>query len=220
MTERAPIENREAWAGLYSLLAECLKQPDEQFVAQVADGTLESELRERLASLELDGAVGVDPTPPETEDAPGLNRQYLGVFEAFETPAAPPAESPYKEWYADYDGGLLGGPAAVEMQQRYDAMGVTPPEQYPADHVALLLEYASLLLEASHDEEFRAFVDEHLDWVPALRRATERAAAEAPFYEWVVGVLDAVLGAHRERIGLPDPSAQAIDEMVGRLGGE
>jgi TorA maturation chaperone TorD len=215
MTDAAR-QNADEWAGLYTLLAECFKHPDEQFVADVKQGALEGELREHVDAL---GLEDVDVVPPVI-DEDSLNEEYLSMFEAMQTPFAVPAESPYKEWYGDRDGGLLGGPAATEMERRYDALGVEPPNEYPEDHVALLLEYASILLEAGEREEYETFLAEHFDWIPAFRRAAEQASADSAFYRWAAGALDDVVRAARTVHDVEEPADETVAEMVGRIGSE
>ncbi len=215
MTDAAP-ESADEWADLYSLLAECFKHPDDQFVRDVQSGLLEDELGEYVDALSLSA---VDVVPPDVDEG-RINEEYLAMFEAYETPYAVPAESPYEEWYGDYDGGLLGGPAATEMERRYEALGVEPPNEYPADHVALLLEYAALLLEHGQHDEYVQFLDEHFDWIPAFGRAAESAAAESAFYRWAVRVLVDAVHEARERSGVPHPDEETVEEMVRRTGSE
>ncbi|MFC7045014.1 molecular chaperone TorD family protein [Halobacteriaceae archaeon GCM10025711] len=117
------------------------------------------------------------------------------------------------------DGGLLGGPSAVDMRRRYAALGATPPSAYPADHVALLLEYASVLLEHGEREAYAAFVADHLDWLPAFRAQVDRAAADAAFYRWAVALVDDVVAAVRDRLDIPHPDAATTETMVDRLSG-
>ncbi|MFC7045563.1 molecular chaperone [Halobacteriaceae archaeon GCM10025711] len=195
-THRDPVcldEAADTWADLYSLLAECLKEPTTEFVEEAGSGLLASELDLYAERLDLQLA---DTEPPEPEACSRLTREYLALFEGMETPFAPPVESPYEEWYEGAGRtGLLGGPAAADMEQRYERLGVVPSMQYPADHLALLLEYGALLLDAGATDEFDAFATEHFDWVPAFRERVDDAAADAPFYRWVVAVVDDVVSA-------------------------
>lgn len=200
-------------ADRYSLLSECLKHPTDRFIQQVGDGTLEIELRAHADTFE-DGDRIATVADARTDD---LRTQYRSLFEAFKQPYAPPAESPYKNWYGDRDGGLMGGPSATDMQRRYAAIDATPPESYPADHIALLLEYASLLLESDAIEEYEAFLVQHFDWIPAFRRLTDRAAADAPFYRAIVELTEAVVSVERDRHGIDDPTAETIEAMVDRV---
>ena len=205
----------DRWASLHTLLAECLKEPTEEFVEEVQAGVLEAELSAHADALELPVS---EPTPPTPSDRATLQRQYLSLFEAMRQPFAPPAESPYKPWYGDR-GGLMGGPAATEMENRYDAVDASPPPGYPADHIALLLEYGALLLDSGAIDEYRAFLESHLDWVAAFARQIDAAATESQFYEWSVDRLQELLAELRTRLGVSPPAESAIDAMVERVHG-
>ncbi|AKH97770.1 TorD/DmsD family molecular chaperone [Halanaeroarchaeum sulfurireducens] len=200
---------------LYSLLSECLKHPSDRFIEQVSRGGLEADLRSLTSNGVRDG---VESIPIPDGDDPGLRAQYRSAFEGYRDQFAPPAESPYKEWYGDRDGGLMGGPPASAMERRYDALDVDIPASYPPDHVALELEYASLLLEAGDEEAFAAFLPQHLDWIPAFRRLTSRTA-DAPFYQWVVDLMAGVVVADRDRYDVDPPSNETVNAMVARVNG-
>ena len=202
---------------LYGLLSECFKHPDDRFLADARDGTLEAELRPLLETLDVAYEVGVDETLVP-ESAATFDNEYISLFEAFEEPYAPVVESPYKAWH-DGPGadGLLNGPPAADMRERYAALDAERPDAYQPDHLALLLEYAALLAEEGTAEQHRQFLASHLDWIPALVRLVEEAAAEAPFHRRYVAVTDAALDAVRDEIGVPAPSDDAIEEMIARV---
>ena len=204
----------ERWAAVHTLLAECFKEPSATFVEEVQAGALGDELSDHAMALDLELS---EPTPPHPDDRGSVQDAYLSLFEAKRQPYAPPAESPYKEWHGDREGGLLGGPSARDMERRYEALEATPPEGYPVDHVALLLEYGALLLEAGSIDAYRDFLGDHLDWIPAFRAQVEAAAAEAPFYRWAVTTLDEVLTELRSRVGVLEPTPETGADMVGRL---
>lgn len=204
-------------AQLYSLLSECLKHPDEALHDDIEAGRFDTEREQLTSGLEID----VDAVPsadqlPESRAA--LDNQYIALFEAFEKPYAPAVESPYKEWHegAGSDG-LLGGPPADDMSRKYAALGVSHPAAYQPDHLALLLEYASLLVENDDRDAYATFVDEHLDWLPAFRRLVEDAAADAPFYRRTVALVCEIVGTERERLGIEDPEPDAIETMIDRV---
>ncbi len=154
---------------------------------------------------------------PDPGDRASLQHAYLSLFEAMKQPFAPPVESPYKLWYGDRDGGLMDGPAATEMERRYETIDASPPPAYPADHIALLLEYGGLLLEAGAVEAYRSFLEEHLDWIGALAELVDAAAEDAVFYAFVIAVLDAVLAELRSQLEVTPPSAAEVEAMVERV---
>ena len=215
-SDGATLTPHPEWRALHTLLADCFKEPTDGFVEEVQAGHLESELEDHAAALSLDLE---NVSPPAPADRGELQRSYLSVFEAMEEPFAPPVESPYKPWYGDRDGGLMGGPSATDMQRRYEAGAASPPPAYPPDHVALLLAYGALLLEAEADDQYREFVADHLDWIEALGVLVDQAAATAPFYRWAVDVLEAITRDIRDRVGIEGPSQSQIDSMVERVDG-
>lgn len=205
------LENAAEWADLQALLSNCLKHPDEQLAAAIADGSLEADL------VELAETVGVDrPGPvPEAVDR-DLTEDYEALFGALREPFAPPAASPYKEWYQNRDGGLMDGPPAARMEERLDALDASIPDAYPPDHVALQLEYASLLAETGSIEDLAAFVESELDWIDAFARTVKDAAADAPFHRYCVRVLATAVRDLRDELGISGPADAEIDRMTDR----
>lgn len=195
------------WADALVVLSNCLQHPDPELRAAVGNGS--NELMEPLSR------VGIDVDEPPSVSTRDLTEDYESLFGAFRTPFAPPAASPYKEWYGDRSG-LMGGPPASAMEQRYAVLEVEVPDAFPADHVALQLEYASLLVEADAWDELGTFVEAELDWVDGFAQLVTEAAAEAPFYRWCVTQLVAVVEALREELDVSGPSATEVETMANR----
>jgi TorA maturation chaperone TorD len=191
--------DRQRLADLQTLLSQCFQHPDADFVEAVQTGQLEATFEERLGSFETD----LEPRPPDAPE--GFREAYMRTFEGYDGGYAPPVESVYEEWWDGTERELLSGPAARDMRRRYAGHEIETPSAYPADHVSLLLEYGSLLLEAGAVEEYLVFHDEHFDWIPAFR---ERVAAtcDVPFYSWAVETLEAVLELSRTELQSHDLS--------------
>jgi TorA maturation chaperone TorD len=207
-------------ASLYSLLSECVKHPGETFYEDVAAGRFDAE-RDRLTSaLDFDLPADLPSTDVLPDSRAAFDNEYISLFEAFESPYAPPVESPYKEWHpgAGADG-LLDGPPADDMRQRYAALDAAPPAAYQPDHLALLLEYASLLVEGGDEQAYAAFVREHFDWLPAFRRLVADAAADAPFHRRSVAMICTVVAAERARLDVPEPDPATVESMIDRVEG-
>ncbi|WP_229114431.1 molecular chaperone TorD family protein [Halapricum desulfuricans] len=213
--DRPVLERSQSWRDLHVLLANALRHPDEQFSDAIETGEFEAQLRSLVSTLDVDLAISLS---PPLEESSGLTAAYIDLFEGRRQPYAPPAESPYRAWYDRDEGGLMNGPAAAEMRQRYRAIDATVPDAYAADHVALLLEYESLLLEAGDHDAYRSFARSHFEWLPALRRATDAAAAEAPVYRWLVVLLDELFVVLRDRLELSEPTTADVERMLGRIG--
>ncbi len=175
----------ETLAELHALLARCFEHPGEETSAAIRSGAIAEAIGERAT------AVGVDVTQPSPPARP--REAYLRTFEGFEGGAyAPPAESVYEPWWDGTDRGILSGPPAHDMERRYEAIDIETPDAYPADHVALELEYASLLLEHGADEEYVDFVEAHFGWLPALRERVERTS-DVAFHRWAVRTLETAM---------------------------
>ena len=202
-------QTHAAWSEAVIVLSNCLRHPDESVRAAVSSPEA---LSSAIESMER---VGIEPAEPPTIDDRDLAEDYESLFGAFRTPFAPPAASPYKEWYEGHEG-LMEGPPATRMERRYDAIDASVPQSYPADHVALELEYASILLDAGETDEIRRFVESELDWIDAFGVLVEEAVAEAPFHRWSVTVLIEALTALRAELGIDQPEQDRIDEMADR----
>jgi TorA maturation chaperone TorD len=211
LTTASTLERPDAWADLLAALANCLRDPDEALVESVRSGELRDALDEATATVDFQPDAGID--PPAVASLGDLTESSIELFEAMRTPYAPPAESPYKPWYDDRTG-LMGGPPAEDMVRRYEAIDADVPEGYPPDHVALLLEYGTVLLDAGESGAFADHVDAHLDWIPAFALATEGAAADAPFYRWAVALLDDATATMRSRLGLDSVEYERARAMV------
>ncbi|QSG13999.1 putative component of anaerobic dehydrogenase [Halapricum desulfuricans] len=200
------VDHADAWSDALVALSNCLRRPDESVQRALED--------DAEAIPELLAQVGVEAEPVSTAGR-DLTEDYEALFGAFATPFAPPAASPYKEWYGDRSG-LMDGPPATAMEQRYDALDVTVPDAYPADHVALQLEYASLLAEAQQWDELAAFVDSELDWIDAFAELVDDAAAQAPLQRWCVQQLVATIEQLREELDVDDPDQERVEQMASR----
>lgn len=181
-------------AELYALLSRCFEKPDESFHEALRSGRLDDELDERLAE------VGLSAEPaPIVEDLEELRRGYRRTFEAYDGPSAPPVESVYEPWWDGRVRGILSGPAAADMRRRFDELDVEVPDAYPEDHLALLLEYANLLLEAGRVDAYVHFHDEHFDWISDFATRVEETADD-PFYAWAVSVLERTIDRVGQRL--------------------
>ncbi|GAB7091304.1 hypothetical protein JCM18237_15750 [Halorubrum luteum] len=216
-TSRRPAD-RETWASLYTLLAEGLKHPDERLHRDVKTGRFAAELTDLAETL----SVPV-PDGPGTPDAVPAGRaafdnEYVALFEGLRVPYAPLIESVYRPWYdTAASEGLRSGPPAADMQDRYDAAGIAVPPAYPPDHLALLLEYAAVLLRAGERKGYLRFLDRHLGWLPALRRMAHEAAANAPFHSYCVDAVCETVAAARGREGIAPPRSDVVEEMIDRV---
>lgn len=179
----------DALAELYTLLSRCFERPDETFVEALRSGQFDEELHSRGALFGL-----VIPDSPAVESLADLRVAYRRSFESYDGAAAPPVESVYEPWHDGRMRKILSGPAAHDMKRRFEVIDATVPAQYQPDHLAVELEYVSLILEAGEFDAYEQFHREHFDWIPAFERRV-RETCDEPFYRWAVTVLARVTEA-------------------------
>ncbi|MEF8975409.1 MAG: molecular chaperone TorD family protein [Halapricum sp.] len=201
------VDRSTAWSDALVGLSNCLRHPDAE-IRRV----LEDEPETLVAIL---SRAGVDAEEPVSVSGRDLTEEYEALFGALATPFAPPAASPYKEWYGDRSG-LMGGPPASTMERRYDALDAEVPDAYPADHVSLELEYASLLAESQQWDELATFVASELDWIEAFAALVEEAAAQAPLQRWCVDQLVVTVEQLRDELDVSGPREEQIERMADR----
>ncbi|HSR13585.1 MAG TPA: molecular chaperone TorD family protein, partial [Thermodesulfobacteriota bacterium] len=150
---------------------------------------------------------------PETGDNPDsflaeLQAEYDRLFAGPEV-QVPLNESCYKPWTQDPEcrlsfageKGLMMGDPALHMKAIFEECGLEIPDECRAapDHLALQLDFLSLLYAKAGDREIRRFIGDHLDWVPDLK------AEMAPFHPHVfygdgIEALDFFLNEERRRL--------------------
>lgn len=189
-------DDRRSLAELYALLSACFQTPDEELVEAIEEGDLHEQLLTRAEPLGIDSER---PSLGDIDSVGEFQEAYLRSFEGYEGPSAPPAESVYEPWWDAQDREILSGPAAADMRRRFDEVGADVPERYPPDHVALLLEYGSLLLETGELEAYDQFHRDHFDWIPEFHARVEETCDE-PFYRWATAVLSATIDAVESRL--------------------
>ncbi|MDP2825465.1 MAG: molecular chaperone TorD family protein [Sulfuritalea sp.] len=174
------------WSGIYAQLSEFFKEPSADFAEDVASGRLARFFEERCISLALDPA-SCKGLAPAGDVAASLAGEYRRLFRGPLPPYIIPVESVYKKWASDPDchlpiaqeKGLLMGDSAVDMLRRYREEGIALPDEFSSmpDHVALELEYLSLLSLRGDEDAGREFLARHMDWLDDLVRDIEAAGA-------------------------------------------
>lgn len=205
---------------IYAALSECFKESSEEFADDIASGRLEEVIKEGLSQLCI-------PVPSETLRSlrichPVYNKLKADYHSLFFPLYVVPVESVYKEWSKtdDVTGAMKGvkgfimGDPAVEMINRYRMAGIEIPETYKdtPDHIAILLEYASLLCENIKREDRASFVSAHLDWAAELHNDIYKYS-ESNFYRAVADITVAFIQYERanlmtiNQVGIAHPTS-------------
>ncbi|MFZ5827883.1 MAG: TorD/DmsD family molecular chaperone [Bacillota bacterium] len=177
----------EARARMYALLAQPLLPPGEES-RRICSGQWAAEARETLQALGLDL-----PVPPSlgARSCRQAQQEYLDALAAPGHPVRP-VESIHKVWTTDPTAtlpianqkGWLGGDAAAHLRALYEAMQISIPPDFAhaPDHLALELEFMSLLIEQGTQEQQELFRAQHLDWLNDLA-ADARSRGAPLFYQ-------------------------------------
>jgi TorA maturation chaperone TorD len=183
--------NNPAAAELFGLLSAFWQPPDELFWNNLADGSVDAELAN---FSQLAGFPPVS-TPPVLfqQTLPKLDALklfYLRCFIGIGKQSALPVESIYKKWTEDSTvrlpiagstGYLMGDPAlhAQYLLDHYE-LQVPPDYRMMPDHLLLLLELLSFMLENRPIAETDLFLRQHFDWLDSFSEALEAIDIENP----------------------------------------
>jgi TorA maturation chaperone TorD len=148
-----------------------------------------------------------------------LQREYDRLFSGGGEESVSLVESPYKPWTRDgecrlpfaREKGLLQGDSALHMAAIFQSSGVEVPEPFRGcpDHLVLELEFLSALYGQATDQEVRQFIQDHLDWIPRLKKDLIRFQPH-PFYLSAVEMLDLFLTHERDRLERIDHGEKSI----------
>jgi TorA maturation chaperone TorD len=127
-----------------------------------------------------------------------LQGEYERLFGQWEGERISLVESTYKPWTTDKgcgmvfasSKGLVMGDSALHMQAVYRQASLEVPESFCSmpDHLLLELEFLALLYRSASIEQIERFIGDHLDWIPELKAAVEKANPH-PFYRNAVEII-------------------------------
>ena len=148
-----------------------------------------------------------------------LEKEYDRIFAGPKGGSVSLVESTYKPWTQDgechlsfaREKGLLMGDSAAHMAAIFRQSGVEVPEKFRPcpDHLALELEFLSALYGEATDREVKQFIQDHLVWVPELKRNLIPFQPH-PFYLSAVELLNFFLGKERDRLEITDDGKKSI----------
>lgn len=135
-----------------------------------------------------------------------------------------PIESIYKVWttdpscempFADEKGYLLSD-WAQHMQYILEQIGKEIPEEYQSmpDFIGFELELMSILVEKDLQNRQKLFLEQHLDWIPDMRKEAEKHQI-SEFYREVIKLLEKFI---REEWKLMDLDRSCEDKFKNFAG--
>ena len=183
--------------------------PDEQLAGAICREAVSSQ-GEDFGRSEAGGAfLGLSAhTAQSPEDLLRLlKREYERLFTDRQGEKISLVESTYKPWTQDPDcglafagaTGLLRGDSALHMEDLFQRLSLEVPEEFRStpDHLALELEFLSLLYGWGHKEYGRMFVEDHLDWIGDLKDRVAQANPH-PFYRQAIEMIHLFLLSEKE----------------------
>jgi len=173
--------------------------PDGTIVDDLQQDELRALIEEYVQKWGGDGRLpaGLIRETGNTDFLPALTTEYERLFGEWEEKISL-VESTYKPWTEDKQcgmvfaasKGLIMGDYALHMMELYRQASIEVPEEYRSlpDHLVLELEFLALLYRFTSDEQIERFIGDHLDWIPELKEAMEKAQPH-PFYSSAVELL-------------------------------
>lgn len=192
-------DHKEVRAEVYEILAEGLKEPNEEFWSAVTTKELQTHLVEMLERLgyELSLSFADNYSNMSLKDfQEEFKKSFLKPNERII-----PVESIFKQWTNDSSAevsiarekGYLRGDSALHMEALLEKLGISIPEEMQAtpDHLIILLEVMAVLCRHDKLNYQQSFVKEHFDWLADLKEAAEKL--ESDFYRgWIQLIYDFV----------------------------
>ena len=192
---------------IYSLLA----PPDQEMMEQVAQGKLYSYLRNTILSWggNIERLKGFHTSASPEILLMDLKEEYNRLFSDAGAGRISLVESFYKPWTRDphctlpfaSDKGFLMGDSAIHLSMIYGECGLEPEPTFKGmpDHLIIELEFLSYLYQAGDNKVIRAFIEDHLDWIPYLKKEVDRSHPH-PFYASALEILDLFLKKEIKRL--------------------
>ena len=184
------MSENSAAADLFLHFSDFWRPPDSDFWQDAAAGVVD----ETIATLSEQAGYPMvenireccrDLLPPLSALQYFFVRCFIGIGKK----SVLPVESVYKKWTEDTttrlpiagSTGYLMGDAALHARYLMDHYGLSVPPDYRMmpDHLTLLLELASYVLENRTQEEAQLFLSQHLDWLGKFASALQETEVES-----------------------------------------
>ncbi len=135
-----------------------------------------------------------------------------------------PVESLYKVWttdpscempFADEKGYLLSD-WAQHMRHILQEIGIEIPDEYKSmpDFIGFELELMSILVEEDLQERQKLFLEQHLDWIPDMRKKAEEEQISV-FYREMISILEEFIREEWRLFELDKSSAEKFKKFAG-----
>ena len=178
--------------------------PDQEMMEQVAQGKLYSYLRNTISSWggDMERLRGFHTKASPEILLMDLKEEYDRLFSDTGAERISLVESFYKPWTRDphctlpcaTDKGFLMGNSAIHLSMIYGECGLEPETLFKGmpDHLVIELEFLSYLYQGGDNRVIRTFIEDHLDWIPYLKKEVDRSHPH-PFYASALEILDLFL---------------------------
>jgi TorA maturation chaperone TorD len=206
---------------LCELMARIFSPPDTALIEDIRKGPASSFVENGMKAwgggpaLLAGFPMGASPEVLHNE----LQRGFDHLFSEREERNVSLIESTYKPWTQEgechlafaREKGLLRGDSALHMADIFRQSGVIIPDSFEVcpDHLVLELEFLSVLYAGASDREVRQFIQDHLDWIPQLKKEMIRFQPHR-FYLSAVELLDLFLNQERDRLEIKDHGEKSI----------
>lgn len=181
-------ENKAA-AELFLTWATFWRPPDAEFWQSVSDGSVDTHISGFVTAAAYSDWTSSERFQSQLPSLSALQYFFVRCFIGIGKKSVLPVESVYKKWTEDTttrlpiagSTGYLMGDAALHARYLMDHYGLSVPPDYRMmpDHLTLLLELASYVLENRTQEEAQLFLSQHLDWLEKFASALQETEVES-----------------------------------------
>ncbi|OEF96748.1 TorD/DmsD family molecular chaperone [Desulfuribacillus alkaliarsenatis] len=186
---------KQAMVEMFQLLAEFYKYPNREFYEYISEENIQEELKQLVNGAGMDFAIQIYKPFASFDE---MRIEYTRAFIGIDKPAATPVESIYKVWTTDETAtmafakskGYLMGDSALHVQHLLEKFQLEIPEELgkKPDHISVLLELQSYILEHESDEAALQFAKDHFDWIRDFKQEIEKVEGHE-FYIYTTELL-------------------------------
>lgn len=198
---------RKAAEEIWLTLAELFKYPEDDFLNQLLDGSVDKALHDLFHQAGYD--IGEPELKHRASGHADLKHLYACCFLGAIRPYAVPIESVYKVWTTDPSAqvsiaaskGYLMGDSAIHVRHLLEHFGLEIPSEYASmpDHLAILLELAAYFIANRPEADTAIFLADHFDWLDDFQEALVKTD-EHDFYSYAVELVKGAVRSEQEQL--------------------